>query len=199
MLNDWLAWALPYAGIFTAAIIEGEIAYIAAAALVAEGRLSWLPVVVAGALGASTGDQAYFYVFRGRLPRWVSRYPALERKAAPLISRVQRHDALMVLLIRFAPGLRIALAAACAWVNVAPLKFSALSLVSAFAWAGALLLLVGWLGPTYLAQYGLGGWKGALLMGLAVLAIFRVLASLERRTMTRGGSPAAPTAAPPAA
>lgn len=122
---------LTYAGILLAAIVEGEIAYIGAAALVAQGQLSPLGVLTAGALGAAIGDQAYFYMFRGRLPRWVARYPSLEQKTRPLVSRVRRHDALMVLLIRFAPGMRIALAAACAWVDVSPLKFSVLNLVSA--------------------------------------------------------------------
>jgi hypothetical protein len=46
-------------------------------------------------------------------------------------------------------------------------------------------MLVGWYGPTYLAQYGLGGWKGALLVGLAVLGLFRALAWYERRAMER--------------
>ena len=176
---------LPYAAILLAAIVEGEIAYIAAAALVAKGQLSPLGVLAAGTIGAAIGDQTYFYVFRGRLPRWVARYPVLERKAAPLLGRVRRHEAFMVLLIRFAPGFRIALAAACAWVNVAPLKFSLLNLLSASAWAIVLLVLVGWYGPTYLAQYGLGGWKGALLVGLGVLGFFRVLAWYERPAMER--------------
>jgi membrane protein DedA with SNARE-associated domain len=91
----------------------------------------------------------------------------------------------MVLLIRFAPGFRIALAAACAWVEVRPLKFSLLNLLSASVWATVLLMLVGWYGPTYLAQYGLGGWKGALLVGLCVLGLFRALAWYERRAMER--------------
>ena len=183
MLRDVVAGVLPYAGILLAAIVEGEIAYVGAAALVAQGQLNPFGVLVAGAIGAATGDQAYFYVFRGRLPRWVARYPSLERKAAPLVGRVRRHASLMVLLIRFAPGLRIALAAACAWVDVPPLKFSALNLLSAFVWATALLGLVGWLGPSYLAQYGLGGWKGALLIGLAVIGGFKVLGWYERRAM----------------
>ena len=176
---------LPYAAILLAAIVEGEIAYIAAAALVAKGQLSPLGVLAAGTIGAAIGDQTYFYVFRGRLPRWVARYPVLERKAAPLLGRVRRHEAFMVLLIRFAPGFRIALAAACAWVNVAPLKFSLLNLLSASAWAIVLLVLVGWYGPTYLARYGFGGWKGAILVGLVVLGLFRVLAWFERRAMER--------------
>ncbi len=111
-------------------------------------------VIVSGAIGAAIGDQAFFYVFRGRLPRWVARYPALEQTTAPLLGRVRRHASLMVLLIRFAPGLRIALAAACAWVEVPSLKFSLLNLLSSFAWAIGLLMLVGWFGPVYLARFG---------------------------------------------
>jgi membrane protein DedA with SNARE-associated domain len=190
-----LTGALPYVGILVAAVVEGEITYIGAATLVAQGQLNPVAVLVAGAIGAAVGDQAFFYVFRGRLPRWVARYPSLERKAAPLVERVRRHDSLMVLLIRFAPGLRIALAAACAWVDVAPLKFSLLNLLSAFAWAAAVLGLVGWLGPAYLAEYGLGDWKGALLVGSVLYLIFKVLGSYERRAMERPVSPM--TVAPP--
>jgi len=179
---------LPYAGILIAAAVEGEIAYIAAAALVAEGQLNALAVMTCGALGASIGDQAFFFAFRGRLPRWVARYPSLQQKAAPLVERVRRHASLMVLLVRFAPGLRIAITAACAWVEVSALKFAVLNLLSAFAWAIALLVLVGWLGPAYLAQYGLAGWKGALVVGAAVLGLFKLLGAFERRAMQHRNS-----------
>lgn len=177
--------ALPYCGIALAAIVEGEFTYIGAAALVAEGRLNPLAVLIAGALGAAVGDQAYFYAFRGRLPLWVARYPSLQRMAAPLVGRVRRHARLMVLLIRFAPGLRIALAAACAAADVPAWTMTTLNLLSAFVWAAALLLLVGWLGPAYLAQFGLGGWRGALVAGLVFLVLFKVLGSFERRAIER--------------
>ena len=142
-----------------------------------------LAVLISGALGASIGDQAYFYIFRGRLPRWMARIPSLQHKAAPLIARVRRHAALMVLLIRFAPGFRVALAAACAAVVVPPATFSLLNALSAVAWASTLLVLVAWVGPTYLAQFGLDGWKGALAVGLVILALFKVLGSYERRVI----------------
>lgn len=174
---------LPYAGILLAAILEGEIAYIGAATLVAEGRLHPLGVLVAGALGAAIGDQAYFYVFRGRLPRWLARSPSLRQKTVPLIERVRRHSSLMVLLIRFAPGFRIALAAACAAAEVPPSKFSLLNALASLAWASTLLVLVAWVGPTYLAQFGLDGWKGALAVGLVLLVLFKVLGSYERRVI----------------
>lgn len=180
-----LSLVLPYAGVLIAAIVEGEIAYIAAAALVAQGQLHPLGVLVSGALGAAIGDQAFFYAFRGRLPRWLARYPLLQRKAAPLVDRVRRHASLMVLLIRFAPGLRIAIAAACAWVEVSPMMFSVLNLLSAFVWALILLILVGWLGPTYLAHFGFGGWKGALVIGLALFVTLKLLGAYERRALER--------------
>ena len=139
-------------------------------------------------LGAAIGDQIFFYVFRGRLPRWMARFPSLEQKTTPLLNRVRRHSSLMVLFIRFAPGLRIAITAACAWIDVPALTFSLLNLLSAFVWAIGLLVLVGWLGPTYLARYGLGGWKGAALVGLIILGLFKVLGAWEERAMKRAGA-----------
>src|SRR4030095_17168947 len=105
------------------------------------------------------GHHTYVHIFRGRVPRWMARIPSLQHKAAPLIARVRRHAPLMVLLIRFAPGFRVALAAACAAVDVPPATFSILDALSSLVWASALLILVAWFGPTYLAQYGLDGWK----------------------------------------
>lgn len=166
--------SLPYLGVLVAAIVEGEIAYTAASTLVAQGQLNAAGVLVAGALGAAIGDQAYFYVFRGRLPRWIARYPSLEKKAAPLLDRVRRHESLMVLLIRFAPGLRIALAAACAWVDVSPRKFSSLNLLSAFAWAAVMMALVAGFGATSLASLGLEGWKGAVVVAIVLIALLNM-------------------------
>ena len=165
--------ALPYLGVLFAAIVEGEIAYIAASTLVAQGQLNAAGVLVCGAIGAAIGDQAYFYLFRGRLPRWMARYPSLQLKAEPLLDRVRRHQSLMVAVIRFAPGLRIALAAACAWVDVSPWKFSLLNLLSAFAWAVVMLVLVAWFGANALSSFGLEGWKGALAIGVVIVALLK--------------------------
>jgi membrane protein DedA with SNARE-associated domain len=178
-----LAPFAPYAGILLAASIEGEVAYIAAAALVAQGQLNPFAVFLSGSVGAAIGDQVIFYALRGRLPRWLARYPSLEQRAAPLVHQVRRHDTLMVLLIRFTPGLRIAITAACAWVDVSPWKFSVLNLISSFAWALTLIVLVGWFGPTYLAQYGLGGWKGALAIGFVLFGLLKLFGEYERRTL----------------
>jgi membrane protein DedA with SNARE-associated domain len=172
-----------YLAVFVLAIVEGEVGYVAAATLVAHGRLDATAVMVAGASGAAFGDQMYFYALRGRLTRWMARFPKIARKAAPLVERVRRHRVPMVLLLRFAPGLRVAIAAACAYADVPPLTFSLLNGITAAIWAIGVMVLVAWVGPTYLASLGLSGWKGALLMGIVVVVLFKIAGRVERKTI----------------
>jgi membrane protein DedA with SNARE-associated domain len=183
--TDFLDGPFVYLAIMVAAAVEGEIAYVAACALVAHGRLNPAGVIASGAMGAALGDQFYFYLLRGRLARWVARFPSIARRAEPLVEHVRRRDALMVLLIRFAPGLRVAIAAACAYAEVRPLTFTLLNFTTAIVWAIVLMVLVGWLGPAFFSRVGLAGWKGAVLMGVVILALFRVAGWAERRAMAR--------------
>jgi membrane protein DedA with SNARE-associated domain len=176
-----------YLAVFVLAIVEGEVGYVAAATLVAHGRLNAVDVMVAGASGAAFGDQMYFYALRGRLARWLAWFPALERRAGPLAERVRKNHVGMVLLLRFAPGLRVAIAAACAYADVPPLTFSVLNAITAAIWAMAVMGLVAWVGPTYLAALGLTGWKGALLMGVVVVVVFRVVGRVEKKAIVPAG------------
>ena len=57
---------------------------------------------------------------------------------------------------------------------MAPAKFSILNLLSAFAWAVATLALVAGFGATSLASFGLEGWKGALVVGLVLVALLNI-------------------------
>ena len=160
---------LAYAAIYLAAIVEGEVVFVAASVLVASGQLGHLPVLVAGALGAATGDQMYFYALRGRLAGWLARLPPVAARREAIVTRVQRHRSLMILALRFAPGLRIAIAAACAYAEVPPLQFSALNLAAAFAWAAVLLAFVSRIGPDALRHVGLVGIWGAVVPGVLIV------------------------------
>jgi len=165
---------LPYVPIFVFAILEGEIYYISACVAASLGKLSWAGVMFAGALGGSTGDQLWFYVLRGRLT-WLDRFPWLARHHATVKDRVTAHETPMLLVSRFLPGLRVAIPVACAYARVNPLKFSVLNLVSAFAWAGTIMVVVVKLGPEALSAFGLHGWWGSLVPALLVLIFFRWL------------------------
>ena len=175
---------LVYLGIVAAAMVEGEVTYVAASALVAEGRLNALAVILAGATGAAMGDQFYFYLLRRRLTRWIERFPAISRRTQRLTGVVRRHQTAMVLLIRFVPGLRIALAAACAYLDVNPLRFSLLNAGAALVWALVLLVIIAYAGPAYLSRVGLSGWKGAVASGLVIIAVLHILGRIERRRIS---------------
>jgi len=174
-----------YLGILAASMIEGEVTYVAAAALVAEGRLNALGVVLVGAAGAAMGDQLYFYLLRHRLAGWLARFPLIDRRTRPLIDAVRKHQVAMVFLIRFAPGLRIALAAACAYLEVDAVLFSTLNALAALLWAVVLLALVAYVGPAYLSSVGLSGWKGAIASGVLIVIALHFLGRLERRHIAR--------------
>lgn len=177
--------AAAYGAVFIAAIVEGEILFVTASALVSQGKLEAIPVVIAGALGATVGDQFAFYALRGRLRRWLDRSPTIARRGARLVSRVKRNEWLAVVAIRFSPGLRIALAAACAYVGVAPATFSLLSVLSCFAWAGLLLTLVAYAGPKWLPGVGISGWWAALIPALLLVVLFRVLGKAEEEAIDK--------------
>jgi membrane protein DedA with SNARE-associated domain len=157
------AGPLAYAAIYLAAIIEGEVVFVAASVLVASGQLERWPVLVSGALGAATGDQMYFYALRGRIAGWLTRFAPIAARQNAIVARVQRHRSLMILALRFAPGLRIAIAAACAYARVPRAQFSALNLIAAFIWAALLLTLVTHIGPRALEHVGLSGIWGAIV------------------------------------
>jgi len=170
---------LPYLAIFVFAILEGEIYYIAMCIAAAAGKLNPLGVVVAGALGGSAGDQLWFYLLRGRI-HWIDRFPKLRRHHNAVVNRVKENQTLMVLMCRFLPGLRVAIPVACAYAGIRPLRFSGLHLVSAFAWASAIMLVVAKLGPNALSAIGLRGWWGPIIPAVMVLVFFRWLGKPKR-------------------
>jgi membrane protein DedA with SNARE-associated domain len=91
-----------------------------------------------------------------------------------VVARVHSHETMMLLISRFLPGLRTAIPIACAYANVRPLKFSSLNLVSAFAWAGAIMFFVK-TGTATLSAFGLSAWWGPLIPAALVVLFFRWL------------------------
>jgi undecaprenyl-diphosphatase len=165
---------LSYLPIVFFAIVEGEIYYSKVCADAAAGKLNWIAVWCAGAIGGAAGDQIWFYLLRGRI-HWLDRYPRLGKYRDAVSARVHEHESLMVLIGRFLPGLRTAIPIACAYANVPPLKFSSLNLVSAFAWAGAIMLFVT-TGSATLSAFGLDAWWGPFVPAVLVILFFRWLA-----------------------
>ena len=165
---------LAYLSTFVAAIVEGEITYIGMCVAVAAGKLHWAAVLIAGALGGATGDQFWFYLLRGHI-HWLDRYPWMARHRDAVVQRVKDNQNLILVISRFLPGLRTAIPIACAYAKLTPLHFSSLNLLSAFLWAGTIMLVVTKLGPSAMDRLGLHGWWGALVPAVLVLLFFNWL------------------------
>lgn len=170
---------LTYLAIYVAAILEGEIYYSKVSADAVNGKLLWPLVLTMGALGGATGDQLWFYVLRGRI-HWLDRFPRLRRYRDAVSERVHRNETGLVLVSRFLPGLRTAIPIACAYAGMNPLKFSALNLVSAFAWAGAIMAFVKG-GSSTLTAFGLNAWWGPFIPAIVVILFFRWLSRPRAR------------------
>ena len=179
---DWPG-GLAYVAVFLAALIEGEIFFIAAAALAGQGSLNPFGVVAAGTLGAATGDQIPFYLLRWHVRSWLDRLPAVRRVSGTLIGAVRRRRALLPFLIRFAPGLRIAISSACAYADVPPLIFSTCSALGALVWATCIVVVVGWLGPEFLTRLGISGWWAMLVPAAVVLLLLKTIAWENRHNV----------------
>jgi len=173
---------LPYLTIVFFAILEGEIYYSKVCGDAVMGYLNWVGVWCAGALGGAFGDQFWFYLLRGRI-HWLDRFPRLAKYREAVSDHVHAHEGMMILSGRFLPGLRTAIPIACAYANVRPLKFTVLNLVSAFAWAGAIMLFVK-LGTNTLSAFGLNVWWGPLVPAVLVIAFFRWLSRPKRKPVS---------------
>lgn len=171
---DWPG-GLAYVAVFVAAVLEGEVIFITASVLVSLGMLDAIGVLVAGALGGSTGDQIVFYGLRGRVDRWLDRSQRLAKYHQTVVDRVRAHSGAMAFACRFMPGLRIMIPAACAYAEVPALKFSGLNLLGAFGWAGSIMLVVAFIGPVAAAKLGLSSWWGLLVPGVMVFGFLRWL------------------------
>jgi membrane protein DedA with SNARE-associated domain len=173
-------WSGPWVllAVFVAAAVEGEAVFVAACAAVAAGHLSAAGVWLAGVGGAWVGDQLWFWILRAGPRRWIQGRAPLLGQTARAWSLVRRHQNLVILAIRFLPGLRVTLTAVCMLAGVSPVRFAWLNLLGAAIWAALLLGGVVWVGPALASQAGVPGWRGAAATGVALVLLLRGLALL---------------------
>ena len=70
-----------------------------------------------------------------------------------------------------------------------PLRFAILNGVTAVIWAVGLMILVAWAGPAALQHFGLDGWAAALIVGAAIVVLFKLLGRFEERTIGTSTEP----------
>lgn len=160
-----------YVGIALAAAVEGEVVFVAAAALAASGHLAPAGVLAAGAVGAAVGDQAHFLAARGAVGLWRARRPGGVPRPR-LLDWVRRHQALAAAAVRFVPGFRVALTAVCAATSMPTRQFCLVNAITSVIWAAAVMGLVSLAGSDLLPPALEGSWPLALVgLGVAVAVV----------------------------
>jgi len=92
-------------------------------------------IITCATIGATAGDQLYFYL--GRYHReWVfRRFPKLRQKAKKVYGWVESHPDLLIIGSRFAYGFRIATPLVLGTSRIASWRYSLFNLLGAILWA----------------------------------------------------------------
>jgi len=171
-----------YLVLFLGVALEGETFLLTAAYLASRGFFHLEPVMLVALAANSIADQVYYALARWKGRPWLDARFGQHPRYQWLIGRIERRASFLLLVSRYAFGLRIAIPAACGVVGMPPARFTVVNVL-----AGAI-----WVVPTALLGYWFGHSMGMLTaemrryeaaLGLALLSA--VLAWLLWRTFRR--------------
>ena len=161
--------------LFVWAWLQGEAAVIVGGSLAQQGYWPWWAVWLIACVPATAGHQIYFALGRRYGERMLAQLPS---RWQPAITRaralVRENDGRIMLLMRFAYGIRLPLPILCGAAGVVPHRFLRYNAGTALAWA----LLFTWLGYAFgvaataafrqVAHYQAWILVGSVALGLAV-------------------------------
>ena len=186
-----------YWAILAGCLLEGETLLMMGGFAAHQGQLSLPWVLVIAFVGGTLGDQFFFWLGRRWWPQIVRRFPGIQPRARTVGRLLLRHDALLIIGIRFMYGLRIVGPIAIGALAVAPRRFAAFNMLGAAIWA----LLVGGFGfllgdAVDKATAGSDRFQGVvpllLMASAAVFALVRVVLnwrSAKREALNAHPSP----------
>jgi phosphatidylglycerol lysyltransferase len=168
-----------YVLLFLGVAVEGEAALLAAALLAHRGLLS-LPIVMLVAIAAnSLADQAYYFAARSRGRGWLERRFGQSPHYGRLLGLMERHAPWLLMVSRYAYGLRILIPAACGALGMRRRVFVPLDLLASVAWAVP-MALVGFYGGLALESALVKLRHYEVLLGLAALVLPAAWLALRR-------------------
>jgi membrane protein DedA with SNARE-associated domain len=175
-----------YPVVFVGSVLEGETVLTLAGLAAHRGYLSLQWVIAIAALGGFLGDQLYFALGRRYGARLLDRYPRLALPMSRATSILERHNAWLIIAMRFMYGLRTAGPLAVGMSRIGWLQFAALNALGAVLWA-PLFVGAGYLLGDVLERL-LGDLKAIehwLFAGLVVVGVALWLAGRRRERFTQ--------------
>lgn len=130
-----------YFAVLLGALIEGETVLLLAGYAAHRGYLNLGAVVGVAWIGATLGDQFYFWLGRRHGQALVQRFPGLAARIDRALRLIEGHPVKIIFTMRFLWGLRIALPIALGMSLVRWRLYAALNIVSAALWATVVGLL----------------------------------------------------------
>lgn len=177
-----------YLATFLGTVLEGESLLILSGLAAHRGYLSFLLVVLVGALGGMLGDMAFFLLGRHYGNDLLARFPRFAPAAGRVHRMIERHSAATILGVRFMYGLRTAGPAIIGTTRVPFVEFALLNSLGAALWSAC------WAGAGYVLGKAAEQLLGDLarvereLFGVVIVAIvFAVVAYYVWRARERRG------------
>jgi membrane protein DedA with SNARE-associated domain len=157
-----------YWAVFAGTLLEGETILLAAGFAAHQGLLDWRLVVLIAFAGGTLGDQLAFLLGRWRGNALIARFPALARRVPQVHRLLERFNVVLILMVRFLYGLRIAGPVIMGTSRIPLARFSILNMIAAALWAA---LVVG-------AGYAFGAATGSVLNHVRHIEVIAMLVIL---------------------
>lgn len=171
------------------ALFPAETTLITASTLAVEGLLDLGPVMLAGAVGAVTGDSALYWLARGSRQHFQAQVDTAMRndKVADAMDLIGTSAPLLLVVGRYVPGLRFVVNGSCGLARYPFQRFLLWSAIGGTVWSSVTCLMAYGLG-TALGDNPLVAFVLATLVSTFAVAIIFVL--LRRRRAQRHPTPA---------
>jgi membrane protein DedA with SNARE-associated domain len=168
-----------YLAVFVGSLLEGESILVMAGFAAHQGHLSLLLVLGIAFVGGALGDQLFFWAGRTWGASLLKRIPGAALRAERVGELLRRHDAVLIVGIRFMYGLRIVGPIAMGAGGVRPGRFLRYNLLGAAIWAP----LIGGAGYLFghMLQILLGDIGHYEEVAMLVIVALLVVAALLRR------------------
>ncbi len=124
-----------YLAVFVGTLLEGETILLAAGYAAQRGLLHWPAVIAIAIVGGTMGDQLAFMVGRWKGAVLIERFPSLAHRVPQVHRLLERYHVVLILMIRFLYGLRIAGPIIMGTTSLPFFRFAVLNFLGAVLWA----------------------------------------------------------------
>lgn len=127
--------AYGYLAVLVGTFLEGETLLLAAGFACQRGMLSLPMVMVISTIGATAGDQFFFYLGRHRREWIFRRFPSLQVRAAAIYRWIERYPDLLIIASRFVYGFRLTTPVVLGTSQVGAGRYSLFNFIGAIIWS----------------------------------------------------------------